>query len=583
MKSTRRHLMFAAHARRWTAAATLGLCAAVATACGSDDAGGAAGGGGGGGQPFGAPRTVQSTLDEAAWQAEVAADANLAQVVSDVPAGSFQAAGVIEDGDGRTVHWAEYATSDVAARPDAFGVVRVCGADGACQWGGARYTAEDASFARLDAGDWADLTLGEPVLFKDLVGKNYQKKETVLVVGALAQSEFLPKPLAEARVAMGGGEVRRCVVFNAYGPQLGVDADAFRSACEATGRFDEITVLHYARRADVESWLPSLSPLDVAVWLGAGVQEGASPSTGKPPKAIGMMLSRGVVGDELYDRQQAQTLLTHAPFGGPGLLVLAGSNTLAWNFRNDNGIFGQYLTRAPHGPVVGFEGNVTVATAGQAFADLMAGLTAGDSLGAAIAAADASGATVHTTLSDEQAAAWRIPDADAGFWETAPSSGQLTLHVKVDPLCVTTNEACSVDALYAALESGDQVPPAQLTASHATFRCDVTFDGPRMACTAKDAATSADFSMQGVMLGTEVGDRWQVYLRGTTDPRYGDMVFAGTASVEAADVAGGTSTLTFGGEATGGTYVNNQGHCCVPKTPLFQDTQGNKSTLVLKP
>lgn len=515
-------------------------------------------------------RTKQENLQD--WAAEVKNSAGLQKVLGEL--GNVQQqglAGVIEDASGRRLVWAEYAPKADAPRTEVMGVWQVCDKAGKCTAGKANYTATGAELTDSEGKAVTSLAIGAPVLRKNLL--NHNTTEAATVLAPLERSFKVDAVIARNRLELSSYKKRKAVILNAYGPQVGLDATPVRKAAEATGLFDSVEVVDFMRRSDLEAVLPILTPLDVVVWIGAGVQE---TFTDKPVKSMGMTVSRGVVGDQLYHKAFLEKLLAAPPLGGPGLVVLAGASSVSPEYALDKNTLSYHLNLAPTRAVVGFGAKVTAAEALSQTAALLTELAKGKDLGAAMTA---TGKWV-SPLEKATAAKWKLPGKAAAFWGKPPSKAELTLYVKVDPECTDAATTCD-PAGYAEGVAKSKVAATKLTAGSAKFECDLTFAGPYFECAADEAVTSTKFALKGVMGGRQAGDRFWLYVEGSTSPLYKDIALIGEGVIAKVDPYGGGSTLFFDGTAAASPYRDADGNCCVAKMPLLQSIDAKQGQIKL--
>lgn len=525
-------------------------------------------------------RSKQEPLTPADWQKELSADAALQQLAT-AAGGTLQAAGVVEAVGGQRLVWGEFAADAQAPREQVKAVFRACKkADDkgqqTCVRGAASHTAAGVQVQEAGGATLAQVDIGAPVLLKYLKFHNLDTDPTLLA--GLERAYVVDTGVAQQQLQrLGEWNKRRFILLNAYGPQAFADPTEIRAAAQKTGLYDEVREVSFVRRGDVDAILPSLTPLDTVVWLGAGVQE---KFTDKAYKSIGMTVSRGVFGDELYHRKMLDKLLSAPPLGGPGLIVLAGSQSLSLTYLNDaTSSFGTKLALAPVRPVVGFEGKVTWLQANLAVATLIGELGAGKALGAAMTAAAAGlEKPLLTTLAAKVRDTWVLPKNAAAFWGSKPPAlVALTVRVGIVPKCVAKADNCDSAGFTAAAQvPGNLLDPngKNIVEGTAVFDCNVTFQGPYFSCTAKSAVHGSDFSVKGVMLGRELGDRFYVYLEGTPNPQYGPLTIIGEGELEKPEVTGGTTILRFKGIAAAAPYLHQDGYCCLAKAPLLQSIKG---------
>ncbi len=530
-----------------------------------------------------ARRTVQQVLEPAAWDKELKANPALDTLAKGMVS-PLQAAGVIEDDDGGRLLWGEYAATALAAREKVSVVFKVCAgsaAGGNCVVGTATHNAQGAVLTGPGGAVLEHVDIGRAVLQKEAI-KGQSDGYPTLLKAELKQKGLLDPAATAARFGEVSWGKRRLVIVSAYGPQVGVVASKTKAAALNSGRFDSVSELHFARRVDLDRLLATMTPLDSLVWLAAGVIE--TYKSGKAAKSVGMTVSRGVFGDEFYHRDYVGDVLAHPPLGGPGLVILAGSNTLYVESEGQSGVFASYLREFPYRPVVGFEGELETAEADAGAAALIAGLAAGDDLNTAMTAAGtASGAKAASLLDEDARKSWMLPVATAKLFDTPPTQGKLKLHMSINPpICVdisTVGSTCDAATFDKAAKAGKEVDSSLLTAKHATFACDPNFTGPFFKCTVKNGTLSADFQVHGVLEGTQVGDQIAVYATGTASDRVHGVALVGMGTIKIADEGGGTTKLLFDGPGLASTFTDDKGRCCIAKKPLLSSNTSEPSSL----
>lgn len=502
------------------------------------------------------------------WPNELASDAGLKAQV-DAIGQPVQAAGELADAAGNRLVWAELAASATAPRTEVSAAWSLCNKAKVCTAGKAVYTATGAAFTDASGKALAKLEIGEPAMRKTINFMN--KEDDTTVLGALKQPSPTYKidaDVARAQLQLVQFGKRRLVVLNAFGPQVGLDAAPVVSAAKASGLYDSVELIDYVRKSDVMALLPTLTGIDTVVWLGAGVVETGSPSKLRP---LGLTVSRGVFGDQLVYGVQVGDLLTAPALGGPGLIVLAGSQVMPGPTEEASlKILAGKLGDPPARAVVGFTGKVTAAQALAAVNALLGKLAGGATLTAALAAA---GQPMTATLDAATQKTWKMQGKRSAFWGGKnPSKAAMTLHVRMEPpRCTHAIEPCnlaSYNESYGA--SGGQIPSGELTAGHASFVCQgLVFDGPWFSCSAKDANTSADFVIQGVMKGRNKDDRFWVAVDGTANLKFKQVFAVAEGVIEELDTGGGRTAMRFKGPALSSPYRDDENRCCTPGGPYL--------------
>jgi len=514
-------------------------------------------------EPALSARTKQQLLKPQEWSAVLAAHPSL-NALAKATGLPLQAAGVIETADQTTLNWGEYASQPYDDRSAVQTAFVACDAAKVCTVGKGSHSATGAALTDAAGAPLAKVSVGSATLLKTVKSDQLIKDNTVWA--ALNRNTRVDTSVAKNQLQrLGAWNQRRFVLLNAYGPQVGLSATAIRDAAQKTGLYDEVLIVDFVRRADVESLLPSMTPLDTLVWIGATVLDQA----GQTP--VGMTTSRGIFGDELYHKKNLDNLLATPPLGGPGLIVLAGSTSMP--LAGSTTSFGSELALSPHRPVVGFGGKVTWGTLTASVVGLLNALGAGKDLETAMVAASADlPQKLMSNMDKDARLAWKLPVKSSAFWAgKPPTATALQIYVKVDPLCMKSVDSCDATGFKAASkQANNQVAAESLEAGAAKFDCNPTFVGPFFECKAQNAVTFTDFVLKGVLRGKGVGDRFFFYLEGSPNAQYKDMAVVGEGQIEKVDSGGGTDTVYFRGVAAASPYYDKDGHCCQAKSPLLQ-------------
>lgn len=567
-----------ANRRRACLTIAAGAVALLAMGCGSEDPKPAAATG-----PTSA-RTLQEPLPATCadkvtvcWDSEVKKNTKLSALAGAVTK-PLQAAGAIQDGDQNRLVWAEFADSADAPRNAVNVLWGLCKVDGSgCSAGTASYTDTGAQISD-DAGKAvARIGIGLPVLRKQLKFHAPDKDPTLLA--PLTQGFKLDPAEAKANLGKVKAKTRRMVILNAYGPQVGLPVTPLADAAKKLGLFDSVEVVDFARMDDATAVLPTLTGLDVLVWVGAGVVE---KFTDKPEKPLGITVSRGVFGDQLVYGKSLGTLLGAPPLGGPGLVVLAGSSTLASDYYTDKSTVGEGLFASGSRALVGFGGRVSPDDALTAVSKLLGSLAGGANLDAAMAAA---GQPLLSPMDKTLRQKWLLPGKNAAFWGAKPpSKASMTIQVKMDPpFCTYPIDPCDRASYNSAYEQ-NKIPAESLTAGHATFVCpELQISGPYISCAAKDANSGADFSLTGVLRGRGKGDKFWLFLQGTANGKYKQMTVVAEGAFEDLDEGGGKTTLRYRGIGAAGPYMDQDNNCCTAGAPALTTIKNEPGTLELWP
>lgn len=553
------------------------LVALALVACGGDEDGSAAGGADTTGADTGAgadapwPVLPTATVD----RQEALSEGDLAKAPSCFAATraaaeaqgfkTFVAAGVTAAG-AVEVTWAELSGTGTRV------VVARCEGECVCAIGrreGGRAVFEDAAGAPVDLAP-----VGRPALAKTLTTTALDSPTKLdTKTGALLES---PPPIEPARFK---GK-RRLIVASAFGDAFGADWSAVVKAGTASGAFTVVEERPYITAAELDTLMDELHGLDVLVWFGHGVRVDKGTSGHKPE---GMTVNRGLFGDETYDRERLKAALARAPLGGPGLIVLAGSETFGSAAKGLQPFTAlEHLARAAGtrgNAVVGFRGSVGAEDAMLAVRALLDGWLGGKPLAEAISGANAglsdqgSPALLETNLDATEAGAYTLLPSLASTWgDAAPSGGQY-----VGYLLISGSSKC-----------GD----AALTEQTVQFFADITFDGPFFHGSKK--GDGVDIEVFGLLEHLRPGARFEVIMRGSPNELVngitvlGDARFCvpggcggGAAAASAYKPGGGN--MTFTGTADASEFKNATGETCRLTKPTLTQKGGKPGWIILNP
>ncbi len=540
-------------------------------------------------------RTSQGGLTQDAWQALLKTDAAFAAVAA-AQTQPWQIAGTIGAADGTMLTWAEFAPSADAPREQVTAVFRSCPkADGdtppVCTRGTAAYTATSATFTD-DAGKAiaGHVPMGAAQAWEWETSTNLDNDNSTIVAGLSGDAAPLDVTTVLAQFNAILAQKRRFVLLSSYGAQMGVDVRDIALTAQASGRFDSIETMEYVRQGDIEKLMPTLTALDTVVWVGAGVQQ--KPSKASPPtKAIGMNVSRGVFGDQVYYGKIAGPLLDTPPLGGPGLIVLAGQNTFLGDVNDKASLAASWYEPGTR-PVVGF--SLPLGTPGPdgypriAMNDVInttgtfiKRLGDGETLDAAMAEASSGQPfTLTSPMASDNRKKWTWTAPSGSFWAKQPSTGKLTIQMNLTPSCVKAVDTCDVTSWKSGQKvSGIVNGPIKLDCANPTFV------GPYFSCqngTSQPPGTA--FTVSGVLRGTGANDHLLFLVQGADGgPLGGALVLGdGVLSGDGKDVGGGTTTYPFSGQAVLSPYIDASGNCCITAPPQLTGTSASDfSTLQL--
>lgn len=539
----------------------LGAGLTLGSGCGGDEgggdgSGGSGGGAGGAGGTVSVPEavlTVQERLEIADFEAEAAADADLAAAAADL---TIVHAGVVEDSDGKTVTWGE--------GPDASGTIKT--AVRACEGDSCSVAVQTRSQDALSWSAGSPMSLGRPVLLKELEGHELANKTTLS-----AGIDTYEAAIELDKAALPGIDFnsRRFVAFNTFGDVFGTRLSQVTGAAKAHGGYDEVVEIQYVREDEIAAALRDLDYLDTVVWLAQGVREEVK-SGGREYRTVGLTVNRGGYGETMMTRDDLSEIWDENVAGGPGLIVLAASNSYSDGTtpQPDNGSVWHRLSGTAR-ILVGVQGHADVAqilTGTAAFVDafLSGDKTLQESLDAGNEALEGSDARFITNAQDTSQRHLESYDA---LWDQAPfapSATKINVPIYALPLCDGS--------------MGDE--------GFATAWAEITFGGAYFeGRRAPDQLPYVDTNIRGIVTGFDVGDHVYIEAYGGMDKeQYQDFHVFGEGTIKEVETTDeGVYIMRFDGPAHAAPYTNDQGQTCILNNPVLQTTTSQLATLELTP
>lgn len=475
---------------------------------------------------------------------------------------SIDSAGLTEQSDGVDVIWSESSGASLPMK----GIVQHCDGDDciAAIW---TFAGDAVVWEDKDGEEITTRGIGLPVLLKDLEGHSYDNPTHVK-----RQALDPPAEMPEIDVSQ-----RRFFIVSSFGPlwaEGALDTSRLEKQVLDSGSFDSVEHETYARAGDVDYILTHSHPFDAMVWLAQGVREEAK--TNAVYKPIGLTVNAGVFGDSLYDRTRIDEMLNVNPLQGPGVLVLAGCETMG-----DGNGGGEMDKSVPDSLdnkarlLVGFKKcgdarDVLMAT--ELFVGgYLAGKTAGDSLAEANAYLAGEKSDLEMVL---------LPDADpesvfltdvSKFWDLYTDDGDpgdsffnsymLIINKCTDP---ATGEEYQEDEFFASAWSND-----------------ISWEGPFFSGARQNPANDVDFTIEGALLEIKEGTHFFFAVKGGLKPEVQELVLYGTGEIVGTvvdDEKPDEFVIEFKGQGSASGYKNKEGHQCVMQPPLLKTTTGEPSS-----
>lgn len=509
--------------------------------------------------------TTQSALTAEEFLAVVEADASLKGQWTKLQgqgATSVLRAGVSKDEDGVEVHWGEVAEGETYS-----GLLRYC-ATAPCT-GGAAYSISKGQLT-LDDPDGIAKGIGLPILLKQLAGHTYDKPTEVVKQGL-----DVPTQLPSIDVSK-----RHAYLISSFGDLWAageLSLEPVEELLDGTGAFDTVTRIEYAQVSDVDDALLHAHPFDVMLWLGQTVLEEVK--TNQVFMPVGLTVNSGVYGDKLYDRDRLEDVLALNPLQGPGVVVLAGCDSI--DDGNGGGVQAKSMpTLLDNGArvVVGFVkcGDARdILYASQMFLDSF--VDQQKPLGEAVAAVNAyleslGGSLRMATLPDANQATTFLKDTSA-FWDQytdagVPADSFMTVYVNVVNRCAKAD-----GTVYQEEESF-------ATAWTKT----ITWNGPFFSGSRTNPDNNVDITITGALTSLGEGAHFFFMLQGDLGPKVNNLTLYGNADVQAIVVDKEKPeqfTIQFTGQGVGSEYTNEQGDTCIMQNPFLSTTTGEPSTFVI--
>jgi hypothetical protein len=512
--------------------------------------------------------TSQERYTEADFLAKVEADSDLVFLWDKLQKQGytkFLDVGVTEDEDGVKVIWGEAFGDGLPVQ----GLLRHCKGDDCVSvlWS---FVGDDLVWRGKDGLEVEPRGIGLPVLLKSLEGHAYDNPTHVWK----AAVDELPTDLPDIDVTK-----RRFFLLNSFGPLWAngtLDTSTLETLAKDSGAFDQVQHKQYARTGDVDFAMAQSHPFDALVWLTQAVREEAK--TGKVYKPVGLTANAGLFGDKTVDRDHLGYMLSANPLQGPGLMVLAGCETMGDG--NGGGELDKSLPTDLDNKarvLVGFQkcGDARdVLQATTLFVDAYLG---GQTLGDALASANAyltsqSSDLVMKTLPSADLASVYLKDVSA-FWDQytddgVPAASFFNANILIINQCTD--------------KSGKEYQQDESFTS--AWSKEISWQGPFFAGARKNPGNFVDLEISGALLAIREGAHFFFAVKGSLGPKVQETLIYGNAVVKKIVVdkeKPDEFTIQFSGEGRASSFVNENGDTCVMQPPLLVSSTGEPSTFKL--
>lgn len=507
--------------------------------------------------------TKQERYSEADFLSKVEADPALQALWNKLQQEGYSKlshAGIVEQEDGVTAIWAEAFGLSLPTK----GILRHCNGDDclAALW---KRQGNDMAWEDADGAGVEPRTIGLPVLLKALEGHSFDNPTHAM------QALDVPAELPDIDVS-----ARRFYLLSSFGPLWAdgaLDTSGLEKLAKDSGAFDLVQKTNYVRGADIDSILLHSHPFDVFVWLGQGVREEAK--TNQVWKPVGMTVNRGVFGDELYDRNSLEDNLETNPLKGPGLMVLAGCETMGDG--NGGGEWDKSLPVTLDNKariLVGFkkcgDGRYVLAATTLFFQKYFGGSTLGDSLTAA---------NEYLAGEESQLEMVTLPETDleqtflvdvGKFWDDYTDDGEpgdsfFNTNILVINMCED--------------ETGKQYQEDEFFAT--AWSNEISWSGPFFSGSRSNPENKVDFTVEGSLIRIREGAQFFFAVKGNLKPEVQGVTLYGTGLIEKIKVEEeklDEFIIQFKGQGYASAYVNAAGHQCVMQPPFLVTTTGELSS-----
>ncbi len=510
--------------------------------------------------------TEMEQYTQADFLSKVEADPDLQKLWTSLQAlgaTGFAYAGISRQDDGVEVLWGE-----ASGQPSPAGLVRRCKSAGK-ECTSTLYTVKGQEVTLQDADDKpVDLEgIGLPILLKQLDGHTFDKPTHVVELPLEPPAELPSVDVTK----------RRFLAVSSFGP-LWADGALSLAGIEKvatdSAAFDSVVVTEYVRGADIDDALLHYHPFDALVWLGQTIREEAK--TNEIYKPVGMTVNSALFGDALYDRNRIEELVLQSPLHGPGLVVLAGCETMG------DGAGGE--TKDKSIPVtldnkvrlyVGFEKcgdarDILAATEAFLEAFLVDGQSLGDSLGVANELLmSVASPLVMRTLADANLDYLFLADVGK-YWELyaeegTPAETLMSTNINIVNMCVD--------------KDGKSYQENEFFAT--AWSKEVSWQGPFFTGSRKNPDNQVDFTVDGALGEIKPGAHFFFVVKGDLSPRVQGLTLYGDGEIEEIVLdkeKPNEFVIRYKGVGVASEYVNEFGDKCQMQSPLLKSSTGESST-----
>lgn len=388
-------------------------------------------------RPTGSSLSIQEEMSEEDFLQIVQSDDDLLELKQSLVSqgyDNFIQAGVLGGDDGMKLEYAVYGSNN----GDEKSVVRYCKGDDCIR-----------SIAYIDGEvvKWCDKAGAEipvqeiplpPLLRQSKTQKLEEGTDLVPLASGLTKEE----PIDPSSINL---SKRRLIFANQFGPETGLKLQDVAGKITSSGLFTEIVEDNYVTLASIEKYLSTSYPQEVLVIIGQSIRKLYKDN--KDPakrwyRTVGLAYSSGIYGFKIATADMLANAFDKAPFHGPGLILLVGSESLG------DGTEGMvkpkdtipYYFNVQGQVVAGFVHQaepIVVITSARIFLDSLAqGMTVKEAKDHVNGILEKWGEKLRIEFAGEPDENMKIEKSPASFWgDKVPKSADMAMYVHLRPWC----------------------------------------------------------------------------------------------------------------------------------------------------
>ncbi|MBM4387618.1 MAG: hypothetical protein FJ088_07755 [Deltaproteobacteria bacterium] len=477
--------------------------------------------------------------------------------------GEFVSSGEINDQSGTYLFYAHYSNAGGGIKT----LVKACESE--CVYAIQEIKEGKAVWSDALGGETGVVKLGIPPLLKELKGHDWNGLSVYMLPLAGKESQA---PAYELDL-----EGRRFIFLSPYGNTYEFQAfDKVLERAGDTGAFSNLKV-DYAVKADLNNLLIYSHPYEIIVIAAPYVRELLKSEPSKIYRTFGLFLTNGGFSEILFDSPAFESALKKVEMGGPGLVFLAGGESIGDGTDGSKNIKSIVSAlEAKQKTVVGFVGNLPTQVIAEStalfFEKYFGGSPLGDAVNEANKALAGKGFGAKLAANPSADMQMKFVKDPQQYWEgKQPSGGEINSFIIMRRVCKDSNGKITTED-----EKQGNIWVKEIAFDGWRFSGQRDFEGSQ--------GEQLSIKVRGILLERKEGAPIFFISEGDINSEVLDLTVYGKGKVTKVKNSGGKTEISFDGDAEATPYKNSAGDSCVLKypklSPLIQGEGESKVTVI---